>query len=94
MGENFQSNLELVDVIQQIARRKDVTAAQLALAWVMAQGDDIVPIPGTRRRKRLEENVGAVQIQLSPDEMQEIATALPSAAGERYGEIGMRELRR
>ena len=94
MGENFQRNLELVDVIQQIARRKNVTPAQLALAWVMAQGDDIVPIPGTRRRSRLEENIGAMQIQLTPEERQEIATALPSPAGERYGEIGMRELRR
>jgi aryl-alcohol dehydrogenase-like predicted oxidoreductase len=94
MGENFQRNLELVAVIEQMASRKGVTPAQLALAWVLAQGDDIVPIPGTRRRSRLEENVGAAQIQLTPEERQEIATALPSAVGERYGEIGMRELRR
>jgi aryl-alcohol dehydrogenase-like predicted oxidoreductase len=94
MGENFQRNLELVAVIEQMASRKGVTPAQLALAWVMAQGDDIVPIPGTRRRSRLEENVGAVQIELTPEERQEIATALPAAAGERYSEMGMREVRR
>jgi aryl-alcohol dehydrogenase-like predicted oxidoreductase len=94
MGENFQRNLELVAVIEQIASRKGVTPAQLALAWVMAQGDDIVPIPGTRRRSRLEENVGAVEIQLTPQERQEIATALPAVAGDRYSEMGMRELRR
>jgi aryl-alcohol dehydrogenase-like predicted oxidoreductase len=94
VGVNFQRKLELVDVIQQIAQRKGVTPAQLALAWVMAQGDDIVPIPGTRRRSRLEENVGAVEIQLTPEELKEIATALPAAAGDRYSEMGMRELRR
>ena len=94
MGDNFTRNLELVAVIERMARRKGVTPAQLALAWVLAQGDDIVPIPGTRRRSRLEENVGAAQIGLTPEERQEIATALPVAAGERYSEMGMRELRR
>ncbi|MGB3538132.1 MAG: aldo/keto reductase [Mesorhizobium sp.] len=93
-GDNFTRNLELVAVIERMARRKGVTPAQLALAWVLAQGDDIVPIPGTRRRSRLEENVGAAQIGLTPEERQEIATALPVAAGERYSEMGMRELRR
>jgi aryl-alcohol dehydrogenase-like predicted oxidoreductase len=94
MGDNFTRNLELVAVIERMARRKGVTPAQLALAWVLAQGDDIVPIPGTRRRSRLEENVGAAQFDLTPGERQEIATALPVAAGERYSEMGMRELRR
>ena len=94
IGDNFRRNLELVAVIERIASRKGVTPAQLALAWVLAQGDNIVPIPGTRRRSRLEENVGATQIQLTPKELQEIATALPSAAGERYSEMGMREVRR
>lgn len=93
-GDNFTRNLELVAVIERMASRKGVTPAQLALAWVLAQGDDIVPIPGTRRRSRLEENVGAAQIGLTPEERQEIATALPVAAGERYSEMGMRELRR
>jgi len=94
MGENFQRNLELVAVIERMASRKGVTSAQLALAWVLAQGDDIVPIPGTRHRSRLEENVGAAQIELTPEELQEIGIALPSAVGERYSEMGMRELRR
>lgn len=94
MGENFQRNLELVAVMEQMASHRGTTPAQLALAWVLAQGDDIVPIPGTRHRSRLEENVGAPQIELTPEERQEIATALPPAAGDRYGEVGMRELRR
>jgi aryl-alcohol dehydrogenase-like predicted oxidoreductase len=85
-GENFAKNLELVERIKAIAQRKGITAGQLALAWVMAQGDDIVPIPGTKRRKYLEENVTAVQVEISVDELAEIAEALPrgAASGERY----------
>jgi len=94
MGENFKRNLELVAVIEQIAGRKGVTPAQLALTWVLAQGEDIVPIPGTRRRSRLDENLAAVKIDLASGELEEITAALPSAVGERYGESGMRELRR
>lgn len=94
MGDNFTRNLELVTVVEELAHRKGVTPAQLALAWVMAQGNDIVPIPGTRRRSRLNENIAAAEIDLTSKELEQIATALPSAAGDRYGEIGMQELRR
>lgn len=94
MGDNFTRNLELVTAVEELAHRKRLTPAQLALAWVMAQGKDIVPIPGTRRRSRLDENIAAAQIDLTPKELEQIATALPSVAGDRYGEIGMRELRR
>jgi len=85
-GDNFAKNLELVERIKVIAERKGVTAGQLALAWVLAQGDDIVPIPGTKRRKYLEENTAAVQIVIGEAEMAEIAEALPkgAAVGERY----------
>ncbi len=72
--------------ISELAADKAVTPAQLALAWVLAQGEDIVPIPGTKRRARLEENVGAVDLELSDDELREIADALPEASGERYPE--------
>lgn len=84
MGENFARNLELVSVIEGLARDKGVTPAQLALAWVLAQGEDIVPIPGTRRRTRLDENLAAVDIALSDSERKTIADALPAAVGERY----------
>ncbi len=85
-GENFQRNLDLVTTISELAADKAVTPAQLALAWVLSQGEDIVPIPGTKRRARLEENVGAVDVELSDDELREIADALPEASGERYPE--------
>jgi aryl-alcohol dehydrogenase-like predicted oxidoreductase len=75
-----------VTKISELAADKAVTPAQLALAWVLSQGEDIVPIPGTKRRTRLEENVGAVDIELSDDELREIADALPEASGERYPE--------
>jgi aryl-alcohol dehydrogenase-like predicted oxidoreductase len=85
-GENFQKNLDLVTKLAQIARKKGYTASQLALAWVYAQGDDIVPIPGTKRRKYLDENVAALNIKLSPQELSEIDGVFPvgAAAGERY----------
>jgi aryl-alcohol dehydrogenase-like predicted oxidoreductase len=85
-GDNFTKNLKLVERIKAIAERKGITAGQLALAWVMAQGDDIVPIPGTKRRKFLEENMVAVQVVISETELAEIAEAMPmgSASGERY----------
>jgi aryl-alcohol dehydrogenase-like predicted oxidoreductase len=85
-GENFDRNLALVGTIQELAADKAVTPAQLALAWVMAQGEDIVPIPGTKRRERLEENVGSVDVELSDDELRQIADALPETSGERYPE--------
>jgi aryl-alcohol dehydrogenase-like predicted oxidoreductase len=83
-GENFQRNLDLVNRINELAAEKVVTPAQLALAWVLAQGEDIVPIPGTRRIERLEENVGALEVELSDDDLRQIADALPQATGDRY----------
>jgi aryl-alcohol dehydrogenase-like predicted oxidoreductase len=85
-GENFTKNLELVERVKAIAERKGITPGQLALAWVLAQGDDIVPIPGTKRRKYLEENFAAAAVGISAVEKAEIAEALPkgAAAGERY----------
>ncbi len=87
-GDNFVRNLELVARIKEIAARKGITAGQLALAWVMAQGNDIVPIPGTKRRKYLEENIAAGAVEISAAELSEIAEALPkdAAAGTRYPE--------
>ena len=89
IGENFQRNLDLVDRIEELAAGKGVTPSQLALAWVLAQGGDVVPIPGTRRRSRLEENVAAVAVELTPGELAELADALPAAAGERYPDAMM-----
>ena len=91
-GENFQRNLDLVGRIQSLAREKGCTPSQLALAWVLAQGDDIVPIPGTKRRPYLEENVAAAAVTLSRAELAEIDAIAPkgSAAGERYPEHVMR----
>ncbi len=85
-GENFQKNLDLVKRIEQMAQSRGCTTAQLALAWVLAQGSDIVPIPGTKHRKRLEENLGALNVQLSPDDLAQIEDMMPSnaIAGERY----------
>ncbi len=95
-GENFTKNLELVEQITAIAMRKGITPGQLALAWVLAQGDDIVPIPGTKRRKYLDENISAGKVTISEDEMSEIAEALPkgAAAGGRYPEAMMAFLNR
>jgi aryl-alcohol dehydrogenase-like predicted oxidoreductase len=88
-GENFQKNLDLVTEIEALAQRKGVTPAQLALAWVLAQGDDIAPIPGTKKVHRLEENVGAADVTLSADELAEITAALPPASGLRYPQQAM-----
>jgi aryl-alcohol dehydrogenase-like predicted oxidoreductase len=88
-GENFARNLELVDRVTEIAREKGCTPGQLALAWVMAHGEDVVPIPGTKRRRYLEENVEAAEISLSDDELARIDEAAPvgSAAGDRYADM-------
>jgi aryl-alcohol dehydrogenase-like predicted oxidoreductase len=88
-GENFQRNLDLVTKIADLAADRAVTPAQLGLAWVLAQGEDIVPIPGTKRQARLEENAAAVDVVLSDDELREIADALPEAVGARYPETMM-----
>jgi aryl-alcohol dehydrogenase-like predicted oxidoreductase len=91
-GENFQKNLDLVAVIQRLAEAKGITPAQLGLAWVLAQWDGIVPIPGTKRRTRLEENAGAADVVLTDGELGEIAEALPEAAGDRYPPLMMQTL--
>ena len=85
-GENFAKNLQLVDKVSELASRKGVTPGQLALAWVLAQGKDIVPIPGTKRVKYIEEKVRATDIHLTPEELDEIGHAIPRGAvsGERY----------
>jgi len=85
-GENFQRNLDLVKKIEEIAREKGVTPAQLAIAWVMSRGDDVVPIPGSKSRKHLEENVAAAGIELTPAELARIDEVAPKgvAAGDRY----------
>jgi len=91
-GENFQRNLDLVARVEEIARRKKCTPAQLALAWLLAQGRDIVPIPGTKQRRYLEQNVAALEVELLPSDLEEIEEVAPKgvAAGERYHEAGMR----
>ena len=93
-GENFQKNLDLVARVEDIAQEHDCTAAQLALAWVLAQGDDIVPIPGTRHPERVEENFGALKIVLSENDLLRIDAAAPKGgtAGERYPEGGMKTI--
>ena len=93
-GENFQKNLSLVGKVGALARRKGCTPGQLALAWVMAQGDDVVPIPGTKRRKYLEENLGALGVRLGAEDLAEIESVFPRSAvsGARYatGTVGAR----
>ncbi len=88
-GENLDANLKLAAKVREIANDKGVTPAQLALAWVLAQGDDLVPIPGTKRRAYLEENAAAVEIALSEEDLARIDAELPAAAGARYDEAGM-----
>jgi aryl-alcohol dehydrogenase-like predicted oxidoreductase len=85
-GENFQKNLDLVKRIEEIAREKGVTPAQLALAWLLTRGEDIVPIPGSRSPKHLQENVAAVRIELTPEDLERIDEAAPvgAAVGDRY----------
>jgi len=93
-GENFARNLELVERVRKLAAGKGVTPSQLAIAWVLAQGEDLVPIPGTKRRTYLEQNAAAVDIVLSKDDLARIDAELPEAAGERYDEAGMRAVNR
>ena len=88
-GENLDANLQLASKVAEIAAEKGITPAQLALAWVLAQGDDLVPIPGTKRRRYLEENAAAIDVELSDDDLARIDAELPDAAGERYDEAGM-----
>jgi aryl-alcohol dehydrogenase-like predicted oxidoreductase len=93
-GENFQRNLDLVEQVSEIAREKDCTPAQLALAWVLAQGENIVPIPGTKRRKYLRENLGALDVNITIGDLERIDEAFPvgAASGSRYPEAMMKLL--
>ncbi|MEU2060383.1 aldo/keto reductase [Streptomyces sp. NPDC013455] len=91
---NLDANLRLARKVKEIAAEKDVTPAQLAIAWVLAQGEDLVPIPGTKRRSYLEQNAGAVGVELTADDLARIDAELPEAAGERYDEAGMRTVNR
>jgi aryl-alcohol dehydrogenase-like predicted oxidoreductase len=95
-GENFRKNLELVRRIEKMATEKGCTPAQLALAWVLAQGEDIVPIPGTKRRRYLEENVAALEVHLTPQDLKRMDEIAPQdvAAGTRYPEAGMAAVNR
>jgi aryl-alcohol dehydrogenase-like predicted oxidoreductase len=88
-GDNLKANLRLAAKVQEIATEKGVTPAQLALAWVLAKGEDLVPIPGTKRRTYLEENAGAVDVKLTDTDLARIDAELPAVAGERYNEAGM-----
>lgn len=91
-GENFARNLELVRRVEAIVREKGCTPAQLALAWLLAQGPEIIPIPGTRRTDRVDENLGALDVSLDPDDVERISRSIPpgAAAGLRYPEPQMK----
>src|SRR6202167_2173779 len=93
-GENLDKNLVLVERVRAIAERKGVKPGQLALAWVLAKSEDLVPIPGTKRRKYLEENAAAADIELTPGDLQRIDAALPAAVGDRYDPAGMGSVNR
>jgi len=91
-GENFQKNLDLLRKVEEIAKEKGCTPSQLALAWVLAQGEDVFPIPGTKRRKYLEENAAALDVKLTPEDLRRLAEAFPhgAASGQRYTEQMMK----
>ncbi|UXY39248.1 aldo/keto reductase [Streptomyces albidocamelliae] len=91
---NLDANLRLAEKVKEIAAEKDVTPAQLAIAWVLAQGEDLVPIPGTKRRSYLEQNAGAAGIELTKEDLARIDAELPEVAGQRYDEAGMRAINR
>ena len=88
-GANLDANLKLAAKVAEIAEEKGITPAQLALAWVLAQGEDLVPIPGTKRREYLEQNAAAVDVELTADDLARIDAELPDVAGERYDKAGM-----
>lgn len=88
-GENLEANLKLAAKVAEIAEEKGISAAQLAIAWVLAQGENIVPIPGTKRRTYLEDNAGAADVELTDEDLARIEAELPPVAGERYDESGM-----
>jgi len=95
-GENFEKNISLVREVEKMAGEKGCTTAQLALAWVLAQGEDIVPIPGTKHVKYLDDNIGALKVQLSDEDLRRLDAILPpgAAAGERYHARGMETVNR
>ncbi len=95
-GENFEKNLKLVDKVKTIADKKNCSPAQLALAWLLAQGEDIIPIPGTKHRKRLEENLGSIEINLNENDLKSIEEIAPigAASGTRYPEAVMHTVNR
>jgi aryl-alcohol dehydrogenase-like predicted oxidoreductase len=95
-GENFEKNLELVREVETMAKEKGCTTAQLALAWVLAQGEDIVPIPGTKHVRYLDQNIGALEVRLSEGDLRRLDEILPpgAAAGQRYHERGMETVNR
>jgi aryl-alcohol dehydrogenase-like predicted oxidoreductase len=95
-GDNFAKNMELVARVEAMAKEKNCKPAQLALAWVLAQGKDIVPIPGTKRRLYLEENVAALQVRLTPRDLEHLDELMPQgvAAGARYPDEMMRSVNR
>jgi len=91
-GENFQKNLELVKAVEDLAHKKGVKASQIALAWVLAEGEDIIPIPGTRRISYLDENIAAVSVKLSKEEVQHLGSILKNVSGTRYDADGMKTI--
>jgi aryl-alcohol dehydrogenase-like predicted oxidoreductase len=91
-GENLERNLARARKVQEIADEKDIAPAQLALAWVLSRGDDVVPIPGTKRRSYLEQNVGALEVELTDDDLARIEAEVPGPAGDRYDEAGMQSV--
>ena len=95
-GENFEKNIQLVHEVEAMAKEKGCTTAQLALAWVLAQGEDIVPIPGTKHVKYLEQNIGALDVKLTEEDLRRLDEILPpgAAAGQRYHERGMATVNR
>jgi aryl-alcohol dehydrogenase-like predicted oxidoreductase len=93
-GDNLESNLRLAAKVKEIAAEKDITPAQLAIAWDLARGDDIVPIPGTKRRTYLEQNAEAADVELTPDDLARIDAELPRVSGARYDEAGMAAVNR
>ena len=93
-GENLEANLAVAAKVKEIATEKGITPAQLAIAWILAQGDDLVPIPGTKRRTYLEQNVGAVDVELTEEDLAHINAELPEATGARYDEAGMASVNR
>jgi aryl-alcohol dehydrogenase-like predicted oxidoreductase len=93
-GEALEENLKLAAKVEELASEKGCTPGQLALAWVLAQGDDVVPIPGTKRRAYLEENLAALEVELAPADVERIGSEVPPAAGDRYDRLGMSTVNR